>query len=205
MPEWNEKKKQWETMEGSPISEAQMAEQKRTTNYLYDMYHLGSKLRNMTDPNKRGEALADIQKNLQAQYYGREGLPGDYIKGASDLAVEKSRGQTLRDVADISGKYQVESTKAGVTPPGPDLTSLAERLLGGGSTGGGGIKLADEGPAVAPTLGAPVDPDKKKKEDEIKRRLGVLGPQFSETVGSLPNFGIAERLFKKPEEEDFFR
>ena len=218
MPEWNEKKKQWETREGSPISSAQMAEQKRTTSYLYDMYNLGKNARNIqsrdpktgemyADPGRRADLLGDLQKNLQAQYYGRKGLGEDYIKSDTDVTVEKSRGQTLRDVADTTGKYQVEATKAGVPPPGADLTDLAERLLGGGSAGGGGIQLAGdkEGPVVPPTLGAPVDKEKKKKEDDIKRRLGVLAPKFSGEVGGGLNFGIAERLFKKPEDEDFFR
>ena len=210
MPEWDEKEKKWKTREGSPISSAQMAEQKRTTSYLYDMYHLSKNLRGMTDPNKQGEAMADLQKNLQAQYYGREGLAEDYVKSDTDVAVEKSRGQTLRDVADISGRYQVEATKAGVVPPNSELMGLAERLLGGGSAGGGGIKLAgdkDEGPAVATTLGAPnVEKEKKKKEAEVQKRLGVLKPQFGgEAVGGGLNFGIAKRLFKKPEDEDFFR
>ena len=211
MPEWNEKKKQWETMEGSPISEAQMAEQKRTTSYLYDMYHLGKNVRGVTDPNKRGELLADLQKNLQAQMYGRKGLAEDYVKGDTDVAVEKSRGQTLRDVADISGRYQVEATKAGVVPPNSELMGLAERLLGGGTAGGGGVKLAGdkEEPATATTLGAPVDTEKKKKEDEIKKALGVLKPYFpgGEAVGEIP--GISLNLFKKPDEEywkkDYFR
>jgi len=207
MPEWNEKKKRLEDWMGRPISPAQEAEQTRNTSYLYDMYHLGKNVRGVTDPNKRGELLADLQKNLQAQMYGRKGLAEDYVKGDTDVAVEKSRGQTLRDVADISGRYQVESTKAGVVPPNSELMGLAERLLGGGTAGGGGVKLAGdkEEPATATTLGAPVDKEKKKKEDDIAKRLGVLAPKFSEDVGGGFNFGIGERLFRKPEEEDFFR
>ena len=211
MPEWIEDKKKkgggyladWM---GRPISSAQEAEQKRTTSYLYDMYHLGSKLRNMTDPNERGKALADIQKNLQAQYYGREGLAGDYVTGESNLAVEKSRGQAARDVAGIQGRYQVEATKAGVVPPNSDLMSLAERLLGD-KTDPSKVKLAGdkEEPATATTLGAPVDKEKKKKEDDVKRRLGVIPPKFSEEVGTIPNLGIFESLFRKPKDEDFFR
>ena len=222
MPEWNEKKKQWVDWVGSPISEAQRAQEKRTTNYLYDMYHLDKYARNVqsrdpktgemyADPGRRAEILADLQKNLQAQYYGRKGVAEDYIKGDTDVAVEKSRGQTLRDVADISGRYQVEATKAGVVPPNSELMGLAERLLGGGTAGGGGVKLAGdkEEPATATTLGAPVDTEKKKKEDEIKKALGVLKPYFpgGEAVGEIP--GISLNLFKKPDEEywkkDYFR
>ena len=208
MPEVDEKKRRIDWM-GRPISSAQEAEQKRTTSYLYDMYHLGKNTRVMTDPNKRGEAMADLQKNLQAQYYGRKGLAEDYIKSDTDVTVEKSRGQTLRDVADISGRYQVEATKAGVTPPNTDLMSLAERLLGD-KTDPTKIKLAgdrDEGPAKTTTLGLPdLDKKKKKEEEDVKRRLGVLKPQFGgEAVGGGLNFGIAKRLFKKPEDEDFFR
>ena len=189
---------------GRPISSAQEAEQKRTTSYLYDMYHLGSKLRNMTDPNKRGDNLADLQKNLQAQYYGREGLAGDYVKGASDLAVEKSRDQAARDVADISGRYQVEATKAGVVPPNSDLMSLAERLLGD-KTDPTKIKLAGDkdAPAVVPTLGAPnVEKEKKKKEAEVQKRLGVipLPGTYAESEGA--SFGGVSALWKSLLKQD---
>jgi len=170
---------------GRPISSAQEAEQKRTTNYLYDMYHLGKNLRGMTDPNKRGDNLADLQKNLQAQYYGREGLAGDYVTGESNLAVEKSRGQTLRDVAETTGRYGVQAAEAGKSSQ-VDNTALLAAMLTDKTPDPLVLAGDKEKTSVIDTTASDIAAKKKKiKDAQIARKLGVLPGNIQETDASL--------------------
>jgi hypothetical protein len=127
--EWDEKKKKYQTIDwkGNPMTEAQIAQAGKETNYNYDLRNIGRYLPGDASPDTRAAAIADMQKGLQTQFYGSTGLPGEYINKeralgvaginaaasnyAADKGVLQARGAGA-EAADISGRHSTMAAES---------------------------------------------------------------------------------------------
>ncbi len=206
MPEWNEETKQWDDWVGQPMSEAKLAKAGRKREYQYAMENLGRYINKDLTPELRAPLIADLQKNLQEQYFGKKGLAADRIGQESNLGVAGIRAKSAENVASITGAAQVEASKGyGSEGDRIEAESNMEALRFSRQADEDDISKVNRGDNVAlPGMTQQQTVDNSVKPDLPGRRMGgPLSPGYEEVEPLLLKLGLRkkrrrERLKEKP-------
>jgi len=170
--EWDEKNKRWnDSFTGAPLSKADMTQRALETAYNYDLRNVGRYLPGSMSPDVRGQAISNIQRELQQGYYKGIALPGDYIDRQTKLDIggmqlEASKYGADRGVqqAMVTGQ---SAAQIGATQEAAEADALQRMLMyGGGGAGGGDITKA--GRASAPSIPPIQEADTSTLEEASK-------------------------------------